>query len=100
GGGNIPVFADCIYVDGFPLHVDEPPEYPDQYDGGSGCWATNAMKIFCLDRHSGDINGLFTDMSVREIGLKELWRLKWNRGFKTSEPPPVWPRWMAKYPEY
>ena len=100
GGGNIPIFADCIYVDGFPLHVDEPPEYPDQYDGGSGCWAQNAMKIFCIDRHSGGPNGLFTDMSVREIGLKELWRLKWNRGFKTNEPPPVWPRWMAKFPEY
>ncbi|MHC4068138.1 MAG: type II secretion system protein [Planctomycetota bacterium] len=108
GAGNIPLLLDCIYSDGFPLHVDEPPEYPGQYDGGSGCWGDNAMKIFCIDRHSGAIDGLFVDSSVRKIGLKELWTLKWHRGFKLDNAwttlggvtPQNWPEWMRNFREY
>jgi prepilin-type N-terminal cleavage/methylation domain-containing protein len=108
GAGNIPLFLDCLYVDGFPLHVDEPPEYPDQYDGGSGCWGDNAMKIYCIDRHSGTIDGLFVDASVRKIGLKELWSLKWHRAFKLDNAwtilgevtPQDWPEWMRNFREY
>jgi len=108
GAGNIPLFLDCLYVDGFPLHVDEPPEYLGQYDGGTSCWSTNAMKIYCIDRHSAGINGLFADTSVRKIGLKELWTLKWHRKFNLTGPwttlggvkPGDWPEWMAQYPDY
>ena len=104
GAGNIPLFLDCLYTDGFPLHVDEPPPFPDQYDS----WADNAMKIYCIDRHSAGTNGLFADTSVRKIGLKELWTLKWHRAWKPDGPwttiggvtPGDWPSWMRGFRDY
>jgi prepilin-type processing-associated H-X9-DG protein len=58
------------------------------------------MQLFVIDRHNGGINALFIDFSVRKVGLKELWKLKWSRGFEVNEDPPVWPHWMLKYRDY
>ena len=41
---------------------------------------------YCLDRHNGRVNGLFLDWSAREVGLKELWTLKWYPNFDTAGP--------------
>ena len=108
GAGNIPLFLDCLYVDGFPLHVNDPPEYFGEYEGESGCWGVQAMKIYCIDRHSAGINGLFADTSVRKIGLKELWTLKWHRAWRPDGPwttlggvePGDWPEWMRGFRDY
>lgn len=62
----------------------------------------------CINRHNGTINGLFLDWSVRPIGLKELWTLKWNPQFDTagkwtkagSIRPEDWPLWMRKFKDY
>ena len=35
------------------------------------------MTRVCLNRHSGGINMLFRDWSVRKVGLKENWTLNW-----------------------
>jgi prepilin-type N-terminal cleavage/methylation domain-containing protein/prepilin-type processing-associated H-X9-DG protein len=99
GAGIVPVLLDCLYVDAFPLHTDEPPLYPEM-PHDSGDWSSNAMQLFCIDRHNGGINALFIDYSVRKVGLKELWKLKWHRAFKTNVPPPIWPPWMRKYRDY
>jgi prepilin-type N-terminal cleavage/methylation domain-containing protein/prepilin-type processing-associated H-X9-DG protein len=99
GAGNIPVLLDCLYVDAFPLHTDEPPLLPE-VDHGSGDWADNAMQLFCIDRHNGGVNALFIDCSVRKVGLKELWKLKWHREFKINTPTPIWPGWMRRYRNY
>jgi hypothetical protein len=47
------------------------------------------------------------DWSVRKVGLKELWTLKWHRKFDVNGPwtkdhvsPPVWPDWMKKFKDY
>jgi len=96
---NIPLLLDCLYADGFPGHTDEPPPFPDHYDS----WAYNAMKMFCIDRHSGGINGVFLDGTVRKIGLKELWKLKWHRRYNLSWPTPDWRAeapWMNKFKDY
>ena len=95
GGDNVPLFLDCAYVDGYPMHTDQPPQFPDEQNG----WGYNAMRLFCMDRHNGGINGVFLDLSTRKIGLKELWELKWHREFATSnqwtKPDALWPVWMA-----
>jgi len=63
---------------------------------------------FCINRHNGHINGLFLDWSVRKIGLKELWTLKWNMQFDTANKwtkaggvqSDDWPEWMRKFKDY
>lgn len=63
---------------------------------------------FLINRHNGYINGLFFNLSVRKIGLKELWALKWNEDFDTANPwtraggvqPEDWPSWMRNFKDY
>jgi hypothetical protein len=48
------------------------------------------------------------DWSVRKVGLKELWTLKWYAHFDTVGPwtkrggvkPEDWPEWMRGFKEY
>jgi prepilin-type N-terminal cleavage/methylation domain-containing protein/prepilin-type processing-associated H-X9-DG protein len=62
----------------------------------------------CINRHNGYINGLFMDWSVRKIGLKKLWILKWRKNFDTAGPwtkaggvqPEDWPEWMQRFKDY
>ena len=104
GAANIPLFADDLWWDTRPHHTDEPPIYEGQRDG----WTTNAMKMFCIKRHSGAVNGVFVDFSVRKVGLKELWTLKWHRQYDTAGPwttaggvlPSDWPEWMKSFKDY
>jgi len=47
--------------------------------------------------------GVFVDFSVRPIGLKELWELRWYRGWhedRRKARTPVWPEWMQHYKDY
>jgi prepilin-type N-terminal cleavage/methylation domain-containing protein/prepilin-type processing-associated H-X9-DG protein len=67
-------------------------------------WTTNA----CINRHNGHVNSLFLDWSVRKVGLKELWTLKWNMQFDTANKwtkaggmkPEDWPEWMQGFKDY
>ena len=80
-----------------PRHIDAPPAYDDVI--------TSEMSCQCINRHSGGINGLFMDWSVRKVGLKELWTLNWSRNFDTAGPytraggmqPEDWPEWMRGF---
>ena len=62
----------------------------------------------CINRHNGYVNGLFFDWSVRRVGLKELWTLKWHRKFNVAGPwtkaggarPEDWPEWMRGFKDY
>jgi hypothetical protein len=66
------------------------------------------MKVFCIDRHNQAIHSLFMDWSVRKVGLKELWALKWWGGYNTHGPwtraggvqPEDWPPWMRSFRDY
>ena len=66
------------------------------------------MNHFCIDRHNGWTNLAFCDWSVRRIGLKELWTLKWHREYQTNGlwtraggvVPSDWPVWLRKYKDY
>lgn len=105
GAGNIPVFLDCMMPGSMPDSLDGPPELEDLHAGKTGnCW----MSHFCINRHDGIINCLFMDWSVRKIGLKELWTLKWHRSFNTAGQwtktggvlLEEWPEWMRNFKEY
>jgi prepilin-type N-terminal cleavage/methylation domain-containing protein/prepilin-type processing-associated H-X9-DG protein len=104
---NVPVFADGTWHDAWPRHTDSPSQNPDAF-GIMDQGTTGEMNHFCIDRHSGFINFLFMDWSIRRIGLKELWTLKWNRAYDTAGPwtkaggvqPGDWPDWLKSYKDY
>jgi prepilin-type N-terminal cleavage/methylation domain-containing protein/prepilin-type processing-associated H-X9-DG protein len=92
-GDAIPVFADCLWDGTDPLHTDVPAAKPGRQD--------SSMTSFCIPRHAGrqPVNVSFLDASVRSVGLKELWRLKWNPKFDTSfaDTRNAWPAWIQSY---
>ena len=106
GADRIPVFADTMWRGGFPREVGTPGD-PPEYEGQWISWPQE-MHHFCIDRHNGFINHLFMDWSVRKVGLKELWTLKWHRNFDTSGVwtgaggvrPTDWPEWMRSFKDY
>jgi type II secretory pathway pseudopilin PulG len=63
---------------------------------------------FCIDRHLACVNAVFLDWSVRRVGLKELWTLKWHQKFNTANKwtkaggvqPEDWPEWMRSFKDY
>jgi prepilin-type processing-associated H-X9-DG protein len=106
GTGNIPVFADTMWRGGGPFGSGnklDPPQY-------NGEWinAGAEMRHFAIDRHNGSINHLFLDWSVRSVGVKELWTLKWHKDFDTrgrftkagGAQPSDWPEWMRSFKDY
>jgi len=95
GARNIPLFLDCAFVGGFPRDSDMAPEIPDNNDG----WWTNAMKLYCLDRHNQHVNAVFLDSSARKVLIKNLWTLKWQRQFDASGYTHTWPDWMRRFSE-
>jgi prepilin-type N-terminal cleavage/methylation domain-containing protein/prepilin-type processing-associated H-X9-DG protein len=104
---NIPVFADTMWRGGAPSYKDSNRIDPPQFNGQ---WlnAGHEMKHFCVDRHSGSVNHLFLDWSVRPVGIKELWTLRWHRQFDTrgrwtlagGVSPADWPEWMRSFKDY
>jgi prepilin-type N-terminal cleavage/methylation domain-containing protein len=101
----VPVFTGSWWVDSWPLETDQPP--PTEAGPGDTP-GTNEMNRVCVDRHNGFVNSLFCDWTVRKVGLKELWTLKWHRTYNVNGPwtraggvtPEKWPQWMRSYKEY
>lgn len=99
---TVPLFFDCAYVDVFPSATAGPPIT----EGEVG--SLNEWTLVCMNRHTGYVNYLFADMSMRKVGLKELWTFKWNRTFDTANPwTPAggvtrddWPVWLRGFPDY
>ena len=100
---NIPIFLDSIAITACPDNTSVAPKYSGECDPNldPNGPLTEQMKPFCISRHSlGMTNCLFMDSSVRPVGLKELWKLKWHRKFDTNAVPPVWPEWMKSFKDY
>ncbi len=102
----IPVLQDSHWWSSglfcYPISHDLPPLY-------EGCTpALETMEALCTPRHGNSVNALFLDWSVRKVGLKELWTLKWAPEFDTSGHwtkrggvlPEDWPPWMRKFKDY
>jgi len=102
---RIPLLLDCISHSGWPTDDGPPPRREEDEvlprDDSS-------MRKFCRNRHTGHVNCLFLDWSVRKVGLKELWTLKWHPDFNTAGPwtkaggvqPEDWPEWMRHFKDY
>ena len=110
GAGNIPAFMDCMWTEGWPRLNYKPPPSKDWLTDSvnENEMGTDELRRFCINRHNGYINVAFMDYSVRKVGLKELWTLKWNRQFDTDGPwtraggvqPSDWPPWMKRFRDY
>jgi prepilin-type N-terminal cleavage/methylation domain-containing protein/prepilin-type processing-associated H-X9-DG protein len=113
---RVPVFADSMWRGGGPCYRTAestapsrtfarivPPQFDGQWLGYD-----HEMMHFAMARHQTGINVLFMDWSVRAVGLKELWTLKWHRQYPTNGPwtkaggaqPGDWPQWMRNFKDY
>ncbi|MHC4518894.1 MAG: type II secretion system protein [Planctomycetota bacterium] len=111
--GNVPVFMDHWTAGRFdcPIERDEPPPYHSDYVNEIGNVASpieSPMAGFCTPRHGSFVNVVFMDWSVRRVGLKQLWTLRWHREYDTNGPwtkaggvqPEDWPKWMRQCKDY
>ncbi len=97
GQANIPVLLDCPEDSSRHINTEPPRKREDV-----------GFHTFCINRHNGHVNSLFLDWSVRRVGLKELWTLKWDDQSDTAGPwtkaggvlPEDWPYWMRKFKDY
>ncbi|MEN6428692.1 MAG: type II secretion system protein [Phycisphaerales bacterium] len=95
-----PLLLDCAGPGVRPYPQNAPPAFSGQFAGGSG-----ALSWACIDRHQGEINALFCGMTVRKVGLKELWTLRWHPEWDTANcwtkaggvQPEDWPQWMRGF---
>jgi prepilin-type N-terminal cleavage/methylation domain-containing protein/prepilin-type processing-associated H-X9-DG protein len=69
---------------------------------------TEPTRRFLINRHDGRLNCLFLDWSVRKVGLKELFTLKWSEDFNRANKWTIaggaqqqdWPEWMRGFKDY
>jgi prepilin-type processing-associated H-X9-DG protein len=103
---NIPVYFDSLSGSPAPASPFAPPP---PYEGFTGPFPEySTLACAALNRHDGGINCLFMDWSVRKVGIKELWTLKWTQDWDTAGPwtkrggvrPENWPKWMRKFKDY
>ena len=107
GANQVPVFADSTWHDAWPRHTDTPSLTGDAF-GIMDQGTSGEMNHFVIDRHGGFVNFLFMDWSVRHVGLKENWTLKWHRQFEQANiwtraggaRPDDWPEWLRRYKDY
>ena len=101
GASSVPVYLDSRLPTEAPILNRPPPEYEDVIP-------VRGLDAFSINRHDEGINTLFMDWSVRKVGLKELWTLKWHRQFDTANvwtkaggvKPEDWPEWMRGFKDY
>lgn len=93
GSRNAPLFLDARWLGGMPMDTNTPPTSSGGTDG------SGMMQRYSIDRHSGNINAVFVDFSIRKVGLKELWKLKWHQDFNTQGYTGQWPEWMKNFKE-
>lgn len=101
---EIPLLLDCYFWCGWPEAGDSPPET----DGWQNRSDANAMNRFCLNRHNERTVAVFVDYHVSMVGLKELFVLRWHKGYNKAGPwskaggvqPGDWPEWMRGMKDY
>jgi hypothetical protein len=102
GASNLPVLLDSTWN---YTEVQHESIGPRDYENAQ---PHRPLSPHCINRHDGFINSLFMDWTVRKVGLKELWTLKWHREFNTAGPwtkaggvrPEDWPQWMRRFKDY
>ena len=106
GMSRVPMFLDSMWRGGGPWYGDPSGKSTEPSFAGirapdyNGQWISwnNEMMHFAIDRHSKGVNAVFGDGSIRHIGVKSLWKLKWHRKFDTTGYTGQWPDWLISYP--
>jgi prepilin-type N-terminal cleavage/methylation domain-containing protein len=97
---EVPLILDCQWSGVEPVADAFPPEYDGEVVAEVE-YCEEDMKRVCLNRQrNGMTNGAFVDLSVRRIGLKELWELRWHRHWFEEQLEvglPEWPSWMRDF---
>ncbi len=104
GASTVPLFIDSGNPYLYPHSNDRPRTDESNIYERSGY----EMNFAAINRHSGILNSLFLDASLRKVGIKELWTLKWSKNFNTRDVYTTaggmtagkWPLWMRKFKEY
>jgi prepilin-type N-terminal cleavage/methylation domain-containing protein/prepilin-type processing-associated H-X9-DG protein len=107
GQGRIPVLLDSTWLLTAGPRGNEDDDAPPESDAIPMATYERGWRS-CINRHDGGVNCLFFDWSVRKVGLKELWTLKWHPRYDTAGPwtkaggvlPEDWPEWMQKFKDY
>ena len=102
---QVPVFLDTLRFDFWPQATHAPAMNEFEFWVGG---AQYNMARVCINRHRGFTSSSFLDWSVRSVGLKELWTLKWHRSFDINGPWTLaggvqasqWPQWMQRFQEF
>ncbi len=76
--------------------------------GNTGRGGGGGLNCFLMDRHGRETNTMFLDWSVRKVGLKQLYTLRWASDFDRAGPwtkaggvqPDDWPEWMRECKDY
>jgi prepilin-type N-terminal cleavage/methylation domain-containing protein/prepilin-type processing-associated H-X9-DG protein len=107
---TIPALLDGVGFNCWMFRADESPPLrePSADRPFSSSLSGMSSTDLCNNRHNGTLNALFLDWSVRPVGLKEMWTLKWHGRFDTQGPwtkaggvqPEEWPQWMRKLKDY
>jgi len=104
---QVPMFLDAWWWCALPKDADMPPAREGQA-GEFPCGCRDSMQRFCINRHNKAVMAVFMDQSIRRVGLKELWTLKWHRNFNTAgrwtkaggAKLQNWPAWMRDFKDY
>jgi len=106
---SVPILLDSALPWGGSGHAWSAQSYPPPDFDAVPTWThSGPFTPFCINRHDGYVNGVFLDWSVRKVGLKELWTLKWHKEYNTRGPwtkaggakPEDWPQWMRRFKDY
>ncbi len=100
GAANIPLLLDSVLWWSCRSFDAKPPARED-------VWTDSELPC-CMNRHDGFVCGIFMDWSVRKVGVKELWSLKWHREYDIRATwtkaggvrPDAWPAWMQRFKDY
>ena len=108
GANNIPLHMDSAYPWGWGWWWRTAAPEPPECDAVPTARVRDYRNPHCINRHNGSITSLFMDWSVRKVGVKELWTLKWHKEFNTHNHwtkaggvlPGDWPTWMRSFKDY
>jgi len=106
--GTVPVLLDSAWSWGGWYGANGSSVLPPEFDAVPIMTRNPYENPFCIGRHDGYVNGVFMDWSVRKVGLKELWAIRWHKDFVTRGPwtipggakPEDWPQWMRRFKDY
>lgn len=105
GASQAPWFCEALRFDFWPTEDQAPAEDPYAiWQGG----ADYNMARVAIDRHQGFLNVAFMDWSVRKVGVKEVWTLKWHKKYNVNGPwtkaggvsASDWPTWMRRFQDF